>query len=396
MKTRLWIQQGIGLVVGLLTLSACGGEDGGSGTMGGTSSSSSSGSAACEPTAYDGSVHSMNAAAELDAKARYLEIASAMKAAELDPAAQPKASDLTMQWQAGAPSLASLSDSYYNSVVLETFTAFEAAAGGTWTPSAMPQGPGGHYGEFIFTADGRDLRQAYEKGLFQSLFYYQAHALVSQPVDQKALDKLLALYGAHPSFPGDSETTDMVLNPNPDKLAAQYAERRSPKDPNDASKPLDPAKPGPYFRVKEQFIRAQMALSGSPCGWSADGAAKEILKEWERVIASSIIFYLNEAAVELGEAVTEEKLADCLHDYGEGVAFVHGFRQLPAEARTISDQKVDELLSLLLQPPGGEVTAYRLLTDSAAEIPKLVSAIQMIAEVYGFTAEEVESFKVAY
>lgn len=396
MKKHSWIQQGF--VVLLAALAACGDGTGGSGSGAGSSSSSasSSGNAACALNTYDGSTHSMNAAAQLDAKKRYLDVAASMKAAELDLNVKPKASELTMQWQAGTPSLESLTTAYYQGVVAKIFTAFENAAGNMWMPSSMPMGSGGQYGEFIFTAEGIDLRQAYEKGLFQSLFYYQAYQLAQKPMDQKSLDQLLALYGAHPSFPGSSDTSDPVANPNPDKLAAQYAERRSPKDPADASKPLDPEKPGPYFRVKEQFIRAQLALSNPACGFDADAAAQEILKEWERVMAATVIFYLNEAAEGLGAATTPAETAEFLHAYGEASAFVHGFKQLPAEARTLSDQKIDELLTLLFQPPEGEVTAYRLVTDAAAEIPKLVSAISAIADVYGFSAEEIESFKVAH
>jgi hypothetical protein len=258
------------------------------------------------------------------------------------------------------------------------------------TSGRRPHRRGGKFGNWIFTARGVDLRQVYEKGLFGATWYRYSLGIVEGGVDAVALDRLLAAYGAHPSFPGDSGA--MM---NPDRLFAQYAERRSPKDAADASKPLDPQNPGPYFRIKAEFIRAQQAIKvGAMCDAERDAAVAKILEESERSLFATVVYYFNDAAVKLTkEGATTAELASGLHGYNEGVAFIHGFRTLPPDARIITDAQIDELLALVNAPHDGEATSHLLVTDGATEVPKLLQAVTELADIYGWSAQDIDAFK---
>lgn len=364
--------------------------DNGGSTTSSSSSSSSGGACGVEAGSYDGSSLDKNAAAEIAIIASFESLLGTMEGAEVDLSSKPKASELMVFYQAGSPSLQSITTPYFDGVVQTLFQDFEASAGQTWTPSDPPSATGGKYGEFIFNAGGLHVLEGVEKGLMGASLYGRAASLAKGTITAATIDQMLALYGAPPSFPGDSDAA------TPDTFAAKYAERRSPKDAADPSKPLDAKAPGPYFRIKDAFIRAQQAvLKGSSCDAERDQAVATILDEWERVAFATVIFYLDEAAVDLS-GTTEEEVSHGLHGFSEAAGFIHGFRGLPADQRTITDAQIDALLALLGVPHDGPGTAYKLVTDFATEAPKLAQAIDQVASIYGFSAAEVESFKAAY
>lgn len=372
-----------------------GGGTGGDGGQGGSGGSAS----ACDPTMpdlYDGAAYDKNAAVELALRSQFNALNDLMKKAEGDLATMPTAEELTALYEAGNPSVKDATTAYYDGRVLGWLADFEAAAGNTWTPMNPPSGPGGKYGKYIFSAFGTDLRQAVEKGMFTATFYNHALTIGKGSVDAAAIDRLLTVFGAHPSFPGDSETADPAVVPYPDRLGAQYAERRSPKDPNDPSKPADPKNPGPYFRIKADFIRAKAAIAKGPdCDAARDEAVARIMTEWERVMAATVIYYLNDASLKLTkENPTVDDLAGGLHGYGETIGFIHGFRGLPADARMITDAQIDGLLKSIGAPHDADASSYLLVTDPATEVPKLLLAAEEVAKIYGFSAQEVEAFKV--
>lgn len=376
------------------------GGDGGAGATGGAGGEGGAGGAAlcAEPAAaYDGQEYTTNAATQLALRTQLGAINTAMRAAELDLAVTPTAAELLGLYEAVSPSVRDETTATYDAYVLDLFDGFEAAAGNVWVPVAPPTGPGGRFGAFIYSADGIDLRQGVEKGLFEAAFYNHAWKIRTGATFGLAeLDQLLAIYGAHPTFPGDSETTDTMLVPFPDRVGAQYAERRSPKAIGDTTQPLDPANPGPYFRIKAQFLSAQAAIAaGAACDGQRDAALDAILAEWERAIFATVVYYLNDAFVKLtSDNPTEATLSAGLHGYGEAIAFVAGWKGLPADSRVVTDAEIDALLETLGSPLGGPSTAYELLTDSATAAPKLIDAIDEIAAIYAFSDPEIEAFKV--
>ena len=396
---------------GALALAACG-DDGASSSAtgtggeapttsttstGGQGTGGGSGCGLVVAEAYDGADFETNAAAVLALRAQLDALNAELKKPELDLAYLPELAALTALYEAGSPSLADENTADHDALVRGWFGDVVAAAGNAWTPVDPPMGDGGVLGEYLFNAEGIDLRQAIEKGSFAAIFYRHARANYAMP-DAAQLDSLLAAYGAHPSFPGDSETTDPAVVPHPDRLAAQYAERRSPKDPSDASKPLDPADPGPYFRVKRHFLVAQAALAkGAACDAERDAAVAAIFEEWERSLAATSIYYFKGAATQLTtEPSTPELVSKGLHGFNEAVAFVRGFRGVPDVERRIANAQLDPLLASVLVPAEGPASAHTLATDSASTVPALLSAVDAIAQVYGFTPAEVAEFSVSH
>lgn len=341
-------------------------------------------SLAALPTSYDSPSYDSNTSSERDLRTRFKAFLQPMRDAEANLAVKPSAAELTALYEAGSPSLRSLTSSYYQAKADALIAAFAAAAGNTWTPAGTPSGPGGKYGAYIFTADGTDLRQAIEKGLFGAAFYRHALTLLDAPITGATVDRIIESFGAHASFPGDTAAAQ-----HPDEFAAAYAKRRDRRDAQN---------PGVYLNFKNAAIRAQAAIAaGSACDAQRDEALRTMRGEWERALAATTIFYFNDAIKKLSAtAPTATDMASGLHGYGEGVGFIHGFRTLPTDRRIITDAQIDDFLTLVGAPSSGAATSYRLVTDTAAELPKLTLAITRLATIYGFTPAQVEDFKTNF
>jgi len=336
-----------------------------------------------------------NAATELAVVAQFNALNKVLTDAEKDPTLAPSKSDLVALLQAGNPSLATLTTPEYAARLDVLLGAFADAVGETWAYVTAPAGVGGKLGTYLFNAEGTDLRQGVDKGMFGATLYRHALTIRAGGIDAAALDRLLVVYGAAPSFPGVSEGDVPVK----DRFAAQYSERRSPKASNDSTQPADAASPGPYFRIKSLFLHAQAALAAGtePCRTAAAADVDVILREWETSLAATVIYYLNDASKKLGaDAASETDLANGLHSYGEAVAFTAGFRGLPADGRIVSDAVIDAILSDLGAPVNGPITSYQLLTDPAATLPKFLAARDKLQAAYGFTAEELTTFETSY
>ncbi len=393
----------------ILTLAvACGGDDdpaqstsggGGSGALGGGGSGGSTGGTAgggaagsggspsCGvqiPDNYPATDFDTNTAVEADVITRFKAFLQPMKDAELAATTKPTAAQLTALFDAGTPSLRSLTTSYYAGEIDGLISEFEKAAGNTWKPVEPPPATGGIYSKWIFDARGRDLRQAIEKGMFGATHYLHAVTLTESGPDAKAIDRVLAIYGAHPSFPQDDKDPT-----HPDQFTAQYAKRRDDKTDTN---------PGFYRKLKASFIAARTtAAAGANCAADRDAAVAAIKLDWERVLFATVVFYASDATKKLTvDPPTDADVGAGLHSLGEMAGFVHGFRQLGATQRKITDAELDELLGLLGAPAAGDATSYKFATDTAIEIGKLAQVSAKIKAVYGFSDAEMETFKVAY
>ena len=340
----------------------------------------------CAPGAqasYDGTLFTTNAATELEVKARFKAFLQPMKDAELSILLKPTAADLGRLLDTGSPSLRTQTNTRYAQTINDALVEFEAAAGLQWQPGPTPMGPGGIYGKYIFNGRGTDLRQIIEKGMFGAMFYHQAQVLLGGPLTLATIDRVLALFGAPPSFPGDDKAM-----PSPDDLVAVYAERRDKKDTS---------QPGLYGQIKAAFLKTRTAVAaGDSCTGEAREGAQAILKGWEQVLAATSIYYLNDAAKRLGGATrTENELAAGLHGYGEAVGFLAGLQTVPENARILKNAQADDLLNTLLAKPGA-VGAYQLVSDGATHVPRLSMAIATLAAIYNFTPQQVEEFKTNY
>jgi hypothetical protein len=344
------------------------------------------------PQAYDGASFAANITEELGLRTKLTAFLQPMKDAEANLANQPTAASLKALFEDGTPSLKSITSAYHAGRIEGWLTDFEAAAGDSWSPAVnpdggMPVGPGGKYGNWIFHSTGTDIRQGIEKGMYASAHYNRAHALLTAgTITEATLDRVLALYGSNPTFPLNDKTGDGGVA-DPDLYSAVYAKRR---EANDASNP------GVYLRIKRAFITAQAAIRrGAECNADRDAAIATIKADWEKALLATVIYYLNDASKKLGAAApTAADLAAGLHGYGEAIAFVHGFRQLPTNARVITDAQIDDILTTINAPPGAPATSYKLVTDTALELPKLAQGITKVAAVYSFSQADIDAFKV--
>lgn len=363
-----------------LLLAACGGSD--------ATPAPDGGQGACAlgtlPTSYDGSRYDAHTTAERDLRARFKALTQPMKDAEADLANKPPAATLRGLYGAGDPGLRARTSAPAAARVEGWLDAFAAAAGNTWAPAANPMGPGGRFGAYLFTAQGTDLRQAVEKTLFGAALYHHALSLTRGTVTAATMDRVLAIYGSHPSFPAD--TAAMM---NPDELVAAYAKRRDKRDPQ---------RPGAYLKIKAALIRAQAAEArGAACAAERDAALKAVLNEWERAMLATVVYYLNDVTKKLSaQSPTLADQAAALHGFGEAMGFILGFRQLPADGRIITDAQIDELQTTLGTPTDAPSSAYKLLTETAAWLPRLGKVASRIAEIYGFTPQQMEDFKTNF
>lgn len=353
-----------------VVLAACYGPDGNPECLGGDT--------------YPDEGFTTNAAAELSLRTRLAELNAPMKAAEADLAKKPTAVELEALFAAGTPSLKSVTAEAFSTRLSTVFTAFEAAAGNTWTPSEPPAGPGGKLGSNLFSSRGIDLRQAMDKGLYGAAHYNEAVRLMQGEVTPATVDRILALYGANPTFPMDDKAPV-----DPDVHSAVYAKRRT----NPAA-----TTPGPYLAMKRAFIDARAAAGkGEACVATRDEAFATLRAEWERALIGTVVFYLNDAASKLETSnPTEADRGSAMHGYGEAVGFLEGLRATPADARVITDAEVDDVLATILAPHDGEATSYKLLTDSVGQVGHLAEGVGKLQKAWNFTADEVANFKVNF
>jgi hypothetical protein len=343
------------------------------------------------PTTYDSPNYTTNAASELQIRARFSAFLQPMKDAEGNLAVVPTAASLRALYDAqdgGAPSLRSITTPYYAGKIDGWIDTFAAAAGNSWTPAEPPTGTGGKYGANIFTERGNDLRQAIEKGMFGAAMYKHALTILNGTLTEASVDRLVAIYGAHPSFPrNDKPATQDGGVSNPDSLIATYAKRRDPGNTTP---------PGLYVRIKTSLITVKAAIARGPaCNAERDAAIASFKKDMERTLFATVIFYLNDSTNKFSLATpTPTNLAAALHGYGEAVGFIHGYRTLPATDRTITDAQVDTLLTTLGANPTATITSYKFVTDTATELPKFLQAIQQVTAIYAFSPQEVTAFKV--
>lgn len=334
------------------------------------------------PSTYESANYDANVTTEKAIQADLSELKSAIKAASesnpLDEAALKAIYE--------GSELQSATSAYYNTQVLSYLKEVAAAStGGAYdmkTEGKAANGKGGFFGGRLFEEGGLELVELIEKGLFEAALYNHAYGITQKteltPAD---IDRLVAIFGAHPSFPNSS---DGSKHEHPDSYAAKYAAKR---DKNDGK--------GFYTNIKNALLKAQAAVkAGKAYDAELRAALKDYLTNWEKSCAATIINYLYSAQSKLSAtSPSDSDLASALHSYAEAVGFLHGWRQLPQDARIITDTQIDEILAILKAPTEGEASAYLFVTDTFNQVGKLTEAINKVKAVYGFTDTDLEDFK---
>ncbi len=283
----------------------------------------------------------------------------------------------------GNPSLADITDDYYKNLIESSlFPELASSSGNAFDPmNGATATEGGVYGARLFNRRAKETLQEIEKGLFEAAFYNYFITLTQGTIDVAAVDRMVAIYGAHPNFPN---TNTAANTSTPDQFIALYAARR---DKNDGS--------GLYTRIRDQFIRLRAAVAaGSAFNEDRDAAIANLKVLIEKAIMATAANYGITARIKLSStSPAADVISGGLHDLGEAVGFIHGFKSVPQQHRIITDAQIDELLELLLAPAGTEGEQYRFVTEPFVTLPNIETYLDKIQNIYGFSDPEMADFE---
>lgn len=239
---------------------------------------------------------------------------------------------------------------------------------------------GGVFQSRLLNEGAFEILQGVDKGSYAGMFLYQILELQKGEFNQKTLDRMLALYGAHPSFPNTPTTANSIY---PDRYMANYASRR---DKNDSK--------GLYTGIKTEFLTLQAAIqAGDDYAVEKEAAFTRLVHNMEKALAATAINYMNSAIIKLSKTnPTDADKAGALHDLSEALGFIQGFSNLNSPYITITN---DQILTLQgsLQVDGTKYSFYKFTNDPVNTLPDLLIAIDILNSIYGFTPAEMNDFK---
>jgi hypothetical protein len=335
------------------------------------------------PSSYISADYDDNTTVEYAVRSQLATLGTYMKSAETVGVVLDEAQLNNLYSGVGSPSLAALTPAYFNSLIVDQlFPEIASSSGNLYDPADGATAlEGGVYGARLFNRRAKESLQEVEKGLFEAALYNHIATLSEGELTAATVDQMVAIYGAHPNFPN---TNTAANTSTPDAFIALYAARR---DKNDGT--------GLYTRTRDQFIRLKAAIeAGSNFTAERDAALTELKHLIEKSVMATAIYYGHTATTKLTTSnPSATTLSGALHDLGEAVGFVHGWRAVPQEHRTITDAQIDEILALLLAPAGTEGTMYNFITDSFNTVPHLLAYQSILQDLYNFSDAEIEDFK---
>jgi hypothetical protein len=324
------------------------------------------------PSVYDASSFTSNAAAELQVRRDFADLVTLMRTGR------------TQGTVIDADQMASIATKLptgsFADLVTSTIPELAKASGGTYDPrrSVADNGHGGVYGAYLFDETGLEPEQIIDKGLFGAMMYASAAKLMKAGGTSADIDRILAWYGADPSFPNSDKAA------TPDRGLAGYAARR---DKNDGA--------GMYTTLATAFRKAKAAAArGGEREEELQQALSTIRTTWERVLMATVVNYILTTMQTISATnPTDDAVSAALHAYGEAVGFSMGMLYVDPSERVITDAALRSILEGLQVTAQGATTSYRLVTEPVAALADLQSALQTIATTYGFTSSEIEDFR---
>ena len=257
-----------------------------------------------------------------------------------------------------------------------------ASTGGTYDPLKAPDqnNQGGVYGGYLLDEHGVEVQQLIEKGLYTTMCYDHAVQLMkNSSLTIPQLDAVVAIFGATPAF-----TNSDVATTNRDRFAAKYAARRDKADGT-----------GPYTRFRDGALLAHGAITAGANYLTRQREGLTVMgQNWERSQMATVTNYLYTAIDKLSQTtVSDSDRATAIHSISEAAGFAIGFRFLEQGVSVITEDQVDELLTGMRIPAAGPWTPYLFWQNPTETLPELQAVITKIQEIYGFTPEEMESFR---
>ncbi|MGA0559485.1 hypothetical protein ACO2Q8_22695 [Larkinella sp. VNQ87] len=294
---------------------------------------------------------------------------------------------LNAAFSQGSFSLQSVTSPYYTSRLQAWNNGFFAelskASGNSFHPFDRSW-EGGVYAGHLFDEYGLEIQQMIEKGMYAATLYNYALSLTNTEMRPATADQLLFLYGANPVFINSDNT---AVYANADRLMAANAARRD-----------DATGTGLYSQTRQAFITLKTALDlGEDYNAYRDEALATIKLNWEKTSAATVIHNSHEVGLRLTSGRSDDQTrAEVMHLVSEAAGLLHGWRTIDAQNKRITDSQIDEVLTLLNAPYDRSAAVYRFVTNTAEELPKLAEAVAKLQGIYGFTNDEVESFRRNY
>jgi len=321
-------------LVAFVALVGCG--DGGDGQDGPDTGDEADTSSACgvtPPDAWAAPDWDANTTEALALRASLDALVGTMRMAEEGMATVDDVAQLEALFEAGSPSLASITTPRYAPIVQASFVEFVdvAAAGaqdlvdddGQWMPGAA----GGIYGVDFrgINEGGLEVRQLVDKGLFSGgALYRHATTLTTAEIDEATIDALAALWGANGALDAAGELTD----------AADYAFEM-----------------GYHADIADALVAAKAYAGDAACAAERDDAIRTFFRTWELAMFARFVFYANESAAQVELGTTDDDFAGALHELGEGLGLALGFYgvehpdagPLAGEGRVVTDAQLDAI-----------------------------------------------------
>ncbi len=200
----------------------------------------------------------------------------------------------------------------------------------------------------------------------------------------------------------DAYTSDEVIDPTngnilyisalnePDLVYSLSSEKNMGLSVNAAKRDLGAQTGSEDFTQKTMtaFLKGRQLVQERPEGYMpyAQAHAVVALHEWERVIAATVVHYINETAADLKVYGTADyTFTNLAKHYSEMKGFAFAFQFNPRSVMSIADFK--ELHQLLgdrpVDPTSGDVDQY---------VQDLLAARDILQETYGFNPVDVENW----
>ncbi len=334
------------------------------------------------PSSYVSADYSTNVATEAALKTQLSGLSTYMKTAESGTTTLDLVT-LKDKFSTGTTSLKSVTGAYFVSrIENDWFPVMVAASGNTYDPAnGATATKGGSFGNRLLDKGAKENLQEIEKGLFAAALYNHLATISNGTLTLADVDKMISVIGASPAFPNTNTAANTT---SPDALAALYMARRDKNDGN-----------GVYGQMKANFIKLQAAVkAGSAYDAEKNEAIAAIKLNIEKGMMATAINYGYAAITKFTTTnPPATTLSGGLHDLGEAIGFIHGFKAVPQQHRKITDAQIDEILVLLNAPANADATVYKFITEGASELQKITQAQAKIKAVYGFSDAEMLDFK---
>ena len=328
------------------------------------------------PSEYNSASFDQNALNELTANLALGSLSDAMSKA--DGGNVVSETDLKSAWN--LQPLKDKAPAAYTEMLDAEFQAMALASNNTFEPLDVPNGTGGHYGSRLLDHTGLELEQLIEKGYYNAGMLNEAVSILNQTnLSTADVDRVVALFGAYPAFSNSDNATEYA-----DRYMAKYAARRTPSSG------------GFYLNVKQGCIQLKTALE-TEGDWSTEiNEAKEmILHNWEMAAAATAVDYIEGGVEYLSKAnLTEDDVAEGMHDLSEGIGFLWGLYLAPHQQRIATNAELATVLNTIYFDVNTSESRLYESWQSANNTLSMLDGVDQLAAIYGFTNQDLSNFRI--